>query len=95
MGRDEIVRTLSTRDLTFAKRKLHAVLADIQRDVAIAEANRELSPESAQYLVDAAREARARLDKDLRAKARPGSPSTQQLTSTSTVCGPASPDCRA
>jgi len=26
MGREEIVRTLSTHDLTLAKRKLHAVL---------------------------------------------------------------------
>src|SRR6516164_5439820 len=68
MGRDEIVRTLGTRDLTLAKRKLHAVLADIQRDIATAEANRELSPESAEYVLEAAREARARVDKGLQSE---------------------------
>jgi hypothetical protein len=61
MGREEIVRTLGTRDLTIAKRPLHAVLAGIQRDIATAEANRELSPESAEYLLAAAREARKAL----------------------------------
>jgi len=44
MGRDEIVRTLRTRDLALAKRKLHAVLADIQRDIAAAEARRGFPP---------------------------------------------------
>jgi integrase len=68
MGRDEIVRTLRTRDLALAKRKLHAVLADIQRDIATAEANRELSPESAEYVLEAAREARARVDKGLQSE---------------------------
>jgi integrase len=68
MGRDEIVRTLGTRDLTLAKRKLHAVLADIQRDIATAEANRELSPESAEYVLEAAREARAQVDKGLQSE---------------------------
>lgn len=65
MGREEIVRTLSTRDLSVAKRKLHAVLAEIQRDIAAAEANVVLSPESAEYVLQAAREARAAVDKGL------------------------------
>lgn len=65
MGREEIVRTLGTRDLGVAKRKLHAVLADIQRDIAAAEANRLLPPDSAEYVLEAAREARAAVAKGL------------------------------
>jgi integrase len=65
MGREEIVRTLGTRDLTLAKRKLHAVLADIQRDIAAAEARREFPPESAEYVLQAAQEARAAVAKGL------------------------------
>jgi hypothetical protein len=58
MGRPEIVRTLGTRDLNQAKRKLHGVLAAIQREIAAAEANRDLPNTSPEYILAAAAEAR-------------------------------------
>lgn len=65
MGRQDIVRTLGTRDLTLAKRKLHAVLAEIQREIATAEANRELPPTSAEWVISAAHEARQTVTKGI------------------------------
>jgi integrase len=65
MRREEIVRTLGTRDLTLAKRKLHAVLADIQREIATAEANRELPSTSAEWVISAAHEARQAVTKGI------------------------------
>src|SRR6266404_1442581 len=65
MKREDIVRSLGTRDLTQAKRKLHAVLADIQREIAVAEANRELPPTSAEWVVSAAHEARQSVTKGI------------------------------
>ena len=70
MGREEIVRTLQTHDIAVAKRKLHAVLADIQREIAAAEANRELPPESAEYVLQAALDARAHVDKGFMTQGR-------------------------
>lgn len=64
-GKSEIVRTLATRDLGVAKRKAHAVLAEIHRGFAVAETRRELPPESAEYVLQAAREAREAVDKGL------------------------------
>lgn len=58
LGRPEIVRTLGTRDLNEAKRKLHAVVAAIQRDFAAAETNRGALPTSPEYILAAATEAR-------------------------------------
>jgi integrase len=63
LGRTDFVKSLHTRDLGVAKRKLHAVLADIQREIATAEANRVLPPESAAYVLEAAQEARAAVDR--------------------------------
>src|SRR5579862_7548155 len=65
LGRADIVRTLGTTDLGLAKRKLHAVVADIQREFMAAEAHHVLPPESAEYVIEAAREVRAAVDKGL------------------------------
>ena len=65
LGRADVVRTLGTNDLGLAKRKLHGVVADIQREFMAAEANRVLPPESADYIISAAKEARAAVNSGL------------------------------
>src|SRR5579864_7174114 len=65
LGRADVVRTLGTSDLALAKRKLHGAVADIQREFMAAEANRVLPPESAEYVLSAAKEARAAVNSGL------------------------------
>lgn len=59
VGRRELIRTTKTHDLATANRVKHAILAELHRDLNAARLNRELPPESADYVIAAAREARA------------------------------------
>jgi integrase len=58
VGRRELIRTTKTHDLATANRVKHGIIADLQRELNAAQLNRELSPESADYVIAAAREAR-------------------------------------
>ena len=58
IGRRELIRTTKTHDLAVANRVKHAILAELHQQLNAAQLNRELSPESADYVIAAAREAR-------------------------------------
>lgn len=58
VGRREFIRTTKTHDLATANRVKGGILAELQRQLNAAQINRELSPESADYVIAAAREAR-------------------------------------
>jgi integrase len=58
IGRRELIRTTKTHDLATANRVKHAILAELHRQLNAAQISRELSPESADYVIAAAREAR-------------------------------------
>jgi site-specific recombinase XerD len=57
-GRRELIRTTKTHDLVVASRLKHRIIDELQSQLNAARLNRELSPESADYVLAAAREAR-------------------------------------
>jgi len=65
VGRRELIKTTKTHDLAVANRVKHAILADIQRELNTAQRNRELPPESADYVLAAARDAREAVNKGI------------------------------
>jgi integrase len=63
VGRRELIRTTKTGDLATANRRKSAILTDLQHQLNAARINRELSPESADFVIAAAREAREAVTK--------------------------------
>ncbi|HEY2783329.1 MAG TPA: DUF6538 domain-containing protein [Steroidobacteraceae bacterium] len=59
MGKRELIRTTKTHDLAVANRRKHQMLADIQAMIAQADMARTMPKESSEYVLAAAREARA------------------------------------
>jgi integrase len=58
VGRQELIRALGTRDLAEANRRKHAVLAAMQEELSRAEAGALVPRESAEYLLETAKELR-------------------------------------
>jgi integrase len=65
VGRRELIRTTKTHDLAVANRVKHGIIAELQRELNAAQLNRELPPESADYVLAAAREAREAVAKGI------------------------------
>lgn len=59
VGKRELIKTLQTRDLTEANRRKYQVIADLKDVITKAEASRDLPRESTEYVLQAARDARA------------------------------------